>query len=177
MKKCSDCKQIKSLELFSKNKSQKDGHTNICRLCLKDRYLLNKDLCNTRSKNYYKKNKENILIRHKKNINNKLKTQPIFKFSHNVRSLIRGSFKRGVNQYKKSAKTESILCCTIEEFKIYIESKFTEGMNFNNYGKWHLDHIKPVSLATSEDDIIKLNHYTNFQPLWAEENISKGNKF
>ena len=50
-------------------------------------------------------------------------------------------------------------------------------MNFNNYGKWHLDHIKPISLATSEDDIIKLNHYTNFQPLWAEENIIKGNKF
>ena len=49
-------------------------------------------------------------------------------------------------------------------------------MSFDNYGKWHLDHIYPVSLANTEEEIIKLNHYTNFQPLWAEENIRKRNR-
>jgi len=49
-------------------------------------------------------------------------------------------------------------------------------MSFKNHGEWHLDHIYPVSLAKSEEEIIKLNHYTNFQPLWAKENIRKGNR-
>jgi hypothetical protein len=49
-------------------------------------------------------------------------------------------------------------------------------MNWENRSKWHLDHIYPTSLAQSVEEIIKLNHYTNFQPMWAEENIRKGNR-
>ena len=49
-------------------------------------------------------------------------------------------------------------------------------MNWENAGKWHLDHIYPVSLAKDEEELLKLNHYTNFQPLWAVDNIKKGNK-
>jgi hypothetical protein len=49
-------------------------------------------------------------------------------------------------------------------------------MNWDNRKDWHLDHIYPVSLAKDEQELIKLNHYTNFQPLWAIENMSKGNK-
>ena len=62
-------------------------------------------------------------------------------------------------------------------FKSYIESKFQEGMNWDNYGQWHVDHIKPLSLATTEQQIIELNHYTNLQPLWAVDNIKKSNKY
>lgn len=47
----------------------------------------------------------------------------------------------------------------------------------DNHGKWHMDHIKPVSLAKTENEIIELNRYTNFQPLWAKDNLSKGNKY
>ena len=86
------------------------------------------------------------------------------------------SFRRGNNQYKKSAKSETILGCTILEFRNYIESKFTEGMSLNNHGEWHLDHIIPLASATTEEDIIRLNHYTNFQPLWAKDNLIKGCK-
>lgn len=50
-------------------------------------------------------------------------------------------------------------------------------MNWSNQGIWHLDHIKPISLATTEEEVIALNHYTNFQPLWAEDNLRKGNKY
>lgn len=49
-------------------------------------------------------------------------------------------------------------------------------MSLDNYGDWHLDHILPISLAENEEDVIKLNHYTNFQPLWAIDNFKKGNK-
>lgn len=90
--------------------------------------------------------------------------------------MISNSFKRGTNQFRKDAKTEQILGCTIEEFRSYIESKFKEGMFFDNYGEWHLDHITPIAIATTKEEIIKLNHYTNFQPLWAEENLKKSSK-
>ena len=50
-------------------------------------------------------------------------------------------------------------------------------MNWKNYGEWHLDHIIPISYAKKEEEIYELNHYTNFQPLWAKDNLSKGNRF
>jgi hypothetical protein len=114
----------------------------------------------------------------RRNISNKhrRKTDSVFKFTQNIRSLILGSFKRNKNQFKKNAKTEDILGCTIEYFITYIESKFTEGMTIDNHGKWHLDHIIPLATAKTEEEIIKLNHYTNFQPLWAEDNFKKGSK-
>jgi hypothetical protein len=78
--------------------------------------------------------------------------------------------------YTKKSKTNEILGCSFKEFKQHLELQFTEGMTWNNAGKWHLDHIYPVSLSKDENELIKLNHYTNFQPLWAEDNIRKGNK-
>ena len=65
---------------------------------------------------------------------------------------------------------------SVEELKIHLGNKFREGMSWDNYGEWHLDHIIPISSANTEEEIIKLNHYTNFQPLWAIDNIKKGNK-
>jgi hypothetical protein len=109
-------------------------------------------------------------------VKERLKIDHIYKFKGNVRTLIKNSFKRGTNQFSKNAKTENILGCTIEEFRIYMYSKFKNGMSFENHGKWHLDHIIPLSKAKTEEEIIKLNHYTNFQPLWAIDNIRKGNK-
>jgi hypothetical protein len=147
----------------------KDYYINYSKKYWKLYYKNNKE----KIKNYYENNKE----RKNYNINKKKKLDPIFKFKCNVRTSIRMSFKRGKNQFKKSAKTENILGCTIEQFKDYIESKFTKGMNFENYGKWHLDHIKPLALAKNEKEIIELNHYTNFQPLWAEDNYAKGAKY
>ena len=64
-----------------------------------------------------------------------------------------------------------------EEAKTYIASLFQKGMSWDNYGEWHLDHIKPISLATTEEEVYKLCHYTNYQPLWAKDNIIKGAKY
>jgi hypothetical protein len=62
--------------------------------------------------------------------------------------------------------------------KKYIESKFKEGMSWDNYGVygWHLDHIIPLSSAKNEEELKSLCHYTNLQPLWAFDNLSKFNK-
>ena len=108
----------------------------------------------------------------------RINTDSLFKFKNKVRGLIYQSFKRKKNNdWNKKTKTENILGCKFEEFKIYIEKQFTNGMNWENQGKWHLDHIKPLKLAETEEDVIKLNHYTNFQPLWAEDNLKKGSKY
>jgi len=136
----------------------------------------NKERVAEREKQYYEANKERISEYKKQYQKQRKSTDPVFKFSRNVRSLIIGSFKRGTNQFRKDAKTEQILCCTIEEFRSYIESKFTDGMTFDNHGEWHLDHIVPLAKAKTEEGIIRLNHYTNFQPLWADDNLKKGSK-
>ena len=68
--------------------------------------------------------------------------------------------------------------CTLEELKEHLASKFTEGMTFENYGKWHIDHILPCAsfdLLLPEEQP-KCFHYTNLQPLWAIDNMKKGAK-
>lgn len=107
-------------------------------------------------------------------LSNKRKTDDIFRFNSNIRGLI---YQRLSNKgYKKNSKTAKILGCDFDTFKLHIERKFTNGMSWSNYGKWHLDHIYPISKATSEEMALQLNHYTNFQPLWAKDNISKKDK-
>lgn len=128
-------------------------------------------------KNYYNENKQKMSKQSSDNHKKRMKEDLIYKFKCNLRNLIRGSFKRGKNQFQKNSKTEEILGCTIEEFRNYIEDKFTEGMTIENHGEWHLDHIIPLAEANTEEEIIKLNHYTNFQPLWAKDNLSKGKKY
>ena len=80
------------------------------------------------------------------------------------------------NGYKKRSKTNEILGCTFSEFKKYIEDQFLDGMTWDNHGKWHLDHKIPCASALTYEELIKLNRYTNFQPLWAIDNMRKGGK-
>jgi 5-methylcytosine-specific restriction endonuclease McrA len=71
--------------------------------------------------------------------------------------------------------------CSYDEFKIHIESQFTDDMSWDNYGLkgWHIDHIKPLSgfNLDSQCELKKAWHYTNLQPLWAEDNLKKGSKY
>lgn len=104
----------------------------------------------------------------------KIKLDDTYRFISNSRILISQSLRN--KGYKKGSKSEQILGCEWEFFKEYIERKFKKGMTWDNYGKWHLDHIYPISKATSYEMALELNHYTNFQPLWAFDNISKNDK-
>jgi hypothetical protein len=88
-----------------------------------------------------------------------------------------GNSLRG-NGYLKESKTETILGCSFEEFKLYLESNFQDWMTWENRGLyngelnygWDIDHIIPLDSAETEEDIIKLNHYTNLQPLCSYTN-------
>jgi len=128
-------------------------------------------------KKRYELKKNEIISVARKYQNNKYKTDVNYKIRKNINSLIFGSFKRALSgKFVKKSKSLEILGCEIDFFINYIQSKFNDGMTMQNYGLWHLDHIYPISLAKNEEDIIKLNHYTNFQPLWAIDNLKKQNK-
>jgi hypothetical protein len=76
----------------------------------------------------------------------------------------------------KESSTFELLKYTPEDFKNHIESLFTDGMSWDNYGKWHVDHIIPVSKFDKNTPLFIINSLDNLQPLWALENLSKSNK-
>lgn len=127
-------------------------------------------------KQYYINNREKILKQNRKNSDKRKLIDPLYKLKYNIRIIIGKAIrKRG---YTKRSQTQNILGCTFEEFKIYLESKFEPWMNWNNHGKyngkfnygWDIDHIIPLSSAKTEDELLKLNHYTNIQPLCSKIN-------
>lgn len=126
-------------------------------------------------KEYYKKNKTKINRLASNRIAEKRKTDCIFRLKHNIASLIRNGIKK--KGYLKSKRTEEIIGCTIEELLNHLSSMFVEGMSFENHGEWHIDHIIPLVTAKTEEEVIKLNRYTNLQPLWAKDNLMKSGKY
>jgi hypothetical protein len=80
------------------------------------------------------------------------------------------------NTVTKRNNTFKIVGCTPQELKIYLEQKFIDNMSWENQGKWHIDHIIPLSSAKTEEELYNLCHFTNLQPMWAEENLRKGSK-
>ena len=71
-----------------------------------------------------------------------------------------------------------VLGCSPEYLKEHLEKQFSQGMSWDNYGfyGWHIDHKIPLSSAKTEEEVYQLCHYTNLQPLWAKDNLSKGGK-
>jgi hypothetical protein len=125
----------------------------------------------------YNKNLTNeIKDRKKKYNNNKIKTDINYKISCRLRTRLCVSIKN--NQKVGSAVKD--LGCSIPELKLYLESKFQEGMSWDNWKHdgWHIDHIIPLSSFNLQNrgEFLKANHYTNLQPMWAEENLYKGSK-
>ena len=114
-----------------------------------------------------------------KRITERKKSDPLYKLSENIR---KGIYKSITSKgFGKKSRTYEILGCSYEDFKIYIENKFESWMNWDNYGNpndgliepnktWDVDHIKPLSSATNEKELLELNHYTNLQPLCSYHN-------
>lgn len=141
--------------------------------------------------NYYKKyNKQNSVSRkmwfiennehirvYRNNLSKKRKEiDPAYKVVCLARSRVSKELKN--KNIKKRIKTLDLIGCSPIELKTYIEKRFLNGMSWNNYGKWHIDHIVPCSSfnLTNELELKKCFHYSNLQPLWAIDNLRKGNK-
>jgi hypothetical protein len=123
------------------------------------------------NKKYYDENKIIRLEYSKQKQKEYRKINPLYRIKSNLR--------RRINRYlkSKSKSTEGILGITYLNFMLYLENKFTEGMTLDKLGKdIHIDHITPLSSAKTEEEIYKLCHYTNLQPLWAKDNLVKSNK-
>jgi hypothetical protein len=135
-------------------------------------------------KKYYEDNKEKIALRNKKYRNNRGTNLKKLRYKNDIKYklgvLLRSRINHALKNNQKSGSAVSDLGCSIEEFKKYLESKFQEGMNWHNHGKfgWHIDHQIPVASfdLTDREQFLKAVHYTNLQPLWWYENLSKNGK-
>ena len=138
---------------------------------IKNWYKNNKDRCKKNNKEWLNNNKDKQKIIKQRYIKKKKQTDPLFKLTENLRTMICNSLTR--NGYTKKSKTQQILGCSYLDFKQHLETKFEPWMNWSNKGfyngeldyGWDIDHIIPLSSAKTEEDIIRLNHYANLQPL------------
>jgi hypothetical protein len=192
MKQCNNCNVEKPLEEFYNHSRAKDGKRNQCKSCMdeytkeynkKNRQRINEKSKLNRLKNperyrervqrYRDNNREKI--REKNRITQRRwKKNPINRAIHNLRTRLVDCIVKGT----KSSGTINLLGCEIEKFKLHLEEQFTDGMTWDNYGEWHIDHILPVSSfdMSLPDQQKKCFHYSNLQPLWAEDNFRKSNK-
>lgn len=154
----------------------------------KERYAHNKELEIKKAKLWQSNNKEKVALsrsryqkenREKLNLayHSRITKDPAFK----IRIRLSNQLSKYVRGKYKNTHSLSLLGCTIAEFKEHLEYLFQTGMSWDNYGKsgWHIDHIKPCAAfdLTKEEEQKACFHYTNMQPLWAKDNITKGKKY
>lgn len=184
-KKCDKCEVTKPIEQFFKAAKYKDKqyYRGECKECTKtDLRSESGKLAQEKYRNSehgkivkaaYKKRREYRKQQTKYEADRR-KRDPFYKSKKLIRDRLLSALKR--KTWTKKFKFVEYIGCSKEEFIKHFESKFTEGMTWENQGKWHIDHIIPLSSAKTEEEMYKLCHYTNLQPLWAIDNIIKSNK-
>jgi hypothetical protein len=132
--------------------------------------------------NYHKSWREKNIYKHRENKRNYEKTRknndPIYKLINNFRTAIYQVLKE--NNVQKNGHYFDILKYSPNDLIDHLERQFTDGMTWENYGKWHVDHIQPISSFNireiGDEEFIKCWSLKNLQPLWGEDNIRKSNK-
>lgn len=159
---------------------QKDIEVN--RMHNREYYKQNPDKRKEYAKKYRKENPEKIKqwkvenkIDQNAKANNRQKAKkevdPLYKLKCNTRSRLSNVFTK--IKAGKKPNTLSLLGTDWQNLKLHIEIRFTEGMTWNNYGEWEVDHIMPLAIAKTKESLAPLCHYTNLQPLWAKDNREK----
>jgi len=187
-KNCSKCKEWKPLERYNKSSDRWDGLKVTCMDCYSEYRAENRERMAEYNKKYWAETKEEQTQKHRewkdKNkdhiseyFKNKRKTDSNYQISDNLRSRLRKALKD--QDVIKTQRTFDLIDCSIDFLKDWLELKFKEGMTWENYGEWHIDHIKPCSKfnLSDEEEQKKCFNYKNLQPLWASENTSKGAKY
>jgi hypothetical protein len=137
---------------------------------LKERYRNNKEECKKATQEYRAKNKE----KRKAHENARWK----YDLSYHLIKKVRNRTYDALQGNAKADRVINMLGCNVETLKKHLESKFKKGMSWENKGEWHIDHIIPCAsfdLTDPEQQKVCF-HYTNLQPLWAKENITKQDK-
>jgi hypothetical protein len=100
---------------------------------------------------------------------------PSYRLGRRMRIRVNAVLRR--ENYHRTGSSGDYLGCSLAELKAHLEARFLPGMTWANYGSgWHVDHIVPLASAKTPDEILRLCHYTNLQPLWAQDNLRKGAK-
>jgi len=163
-------------EHFAINRKSRTGFTPRCKYCRNARQrewcVDNKDKEKQRQLRWKRNNKEQVARRARE----RRAEEPEFRLLGNLRHRLNMALKGE----DKSATTVELLGCQPGELKMHLQSQFREGMNWDNYGVhgWHVDHILPCAAFDLSESVQqkKCFHYSNLQPLWAKENLSKGDK-
>jgi hypothetical protein len=135
-----------------------------------DYHIKNAEKIREKTKNWRENNK-NWRVQYEKDRRN---NDTVYALRVSVRNRIKTYLKK-CNINKKN-NTFDIVGCSPEFLKEYLEKQFKDGMSWEKRNEWHIDHIIPLSSAKTKEEIYKLSHYTNLQPLWAEDNLKKSNK-
>jgi hypothetical protein len=185
-KKCKSCRKLYIKNHYIQNKEKYLEHSKDWKESNKEKDKELRVIHYQENKEYYKSKsyewKENNPERHKEYMNGWRK-EWINNPSNKLKSILYKFVNTGLKGKNKNQSSLNILGLNNwEEFKQHIESQFSDGMTWENYGKgknnetWHVDHIIPLSSALTEDEVYKLNHYTNLKPMWCSDNIRKSNK-
>jgi hypothetical protein len=172
-KVCTRCNTEKHVSEFGAMANAFDGLKPHCKNCHAGIQL-----------DYVDKNRETVNARHRANnkkyiLSTKKRRQedPAFRIRCNLSKRVSSALKAAGT--KKSEKTKELIGCSIEDLRAHLESKFVEGMTWEKYGEWHLDHIRPCvtfNLVDIEEQR-KCFHWTNLQPLWAIDNLRKSSRW
>lgn len=194
---CYACQETKDIDMFHNcKKDKKHGKTFRCKSCCK-KYSIE---TTEKRKEYYKKNydlekaKERVYnwriekygdkkaIREQKKIDKQILKEQKEKeriYNKNVLLPLKKSIRSNLwlvfknKKIPKKLNSTAYLGCGYEILVKHIESQFVKGMDWNNKFLWHIDHIVPLRYAKTEEELIQLCHYTNIQPLWANDNLKK----
>jgi len=158
-------------KIKQRNKEYRTNNKEYNKEYFKKYYKNNTQIIKNKTKEYKKNNKEKT----NKYLITRRKTDPLFKMQCYLRSRTSMAFKS--KGYTKNTKTQEMLGIHWEVCKVHVEQQFIEGMDWENYGDWHIDHIVPLSCADTEEELKFLCHYTNLQPLWAVDNLAKSNTY
>jgi hypothetical protein len=197
--RCKECRKIDKKEEYQKYKesikiknkkyreenreklieySRKYYHENKEKLLedKKEYYLKNSEIIYEKLLVYNKNNRKKVNFYKNQYNKQKKKSSPLYKLKISMRDRLNKYFI--YSSLNKNNKTFEIIGCTPPKLKEHLESQFTHGMCWDNHGLfgWHIDHIMPLSSAKTEEELYKLCHYTNLQPLWAGDNLKKSNK-
>lgn len=185
-KQCSKCKDIKEVFNFGKDSNTVDKLKRYCKNCRKNESDKAKD--KKRKREWYINNRElsinRACVRQKENNLERNKQLKIYYKNNSHIYLWRSLVRRTMNGKLKQKSSLELLGYTYVELKRYIEGLFTDGMSWENYGEWHVDHIRPLSSFKENESVKIVNALSNLQPLWAttrevngivyEGNLNKG---
>jgi hypothetical protein len=188
-KVCSKCGEVKVLTEFNRRLDSKDGLRYYCRECQKymakrysekkgDEIKEKRKLWRINNLDFAREVDRKSKLKHAKKIYQKNKerynTDKIFRLKQLLRKRLRDILLS--KKISKSVHIMDLIGCSVFEFKEHLEKQFNNGMTWDNQGKWHIDHKIPLASVNTEEELYKLCHYTNLQPLWAEDNLKKGSK-